>query len=186
MQAEEMVLQRPAPLRRRNQVVQTVGAVKRSGQRRGDVLAHAERHCASQDERLTPIRRDLLQVLSSAEAPLGAYDIAGRLSELQQRRATPVAAYRGLEFLARVGLVTRLESLNAFILCAHPDHPHDCVFLLCGTCGEVKEALDDRLSDLLEQRAKKAGFATKRRVIEILGTCESCQPDEAAAREAGR
>ncbi|MEM7026293.1 MAG: transcriptional repressor [Pseudomonadota bacterium] len=150
------------------------------------MLAHAERYCTSQDERLTPIRRDLLRVLSSAEAPLGAYDIAGRLSELRQRRTTPVAAYRGLEFLSRVGLVTRLESQNAFVLCAHPDRPHDCVFLLCGTCGEVKEILDDRLSDLLEQRAKEAGFATKRRVIEIHGMCKSCRTDEAGAREASR
>ncbi|MGI9505695.1 MAG: transcriptional repressor, partial [Geminicoccaceae bacterium] len=111
---------------------------------------------------------------------------AGRLSELRQRRTTPVAAYRGLNFFCRVGLVIRLESRNAFVLCAHPDHPHDCVFLLCGTCSEVKEVVDDRLSDLLERRAKEAGFVTKRRVIEIHGLCKSCRTDEAGTREKGR
>ena len=186
MQAEKMVLERPAPLRWREQVEQTVRACWRSGQPRVDVLAHAELHCTSQDERLTPLRRDLLRVLSSAEVPLGAYDIARRLSELRQRCTTPVAAYRGLEFLSRVGLVTRLESRNAFVLCAHPDHPHDCVFLLCGSCGEVEEIVDDRLSDLLERDAKDAGFATERRVIEIHGLCKSCQTDEVGVLETGR
>ena len=183
MQADNMVLKRPAPLCQREQAVR--GFNKRD-QPKEDVLAHAERHCASQDERMTPMRRDLLRVMSSAEVPLGAYDIARRLSKLRQRHTTPVAAYRGLEFLCRVGLVIRLESRNAFILCAHPDHPHDCVFLLCSACDEVREVLDDKLHDLLERRAKQAGFVTKRCVIEIHGMCKSCQTNEAGMREAGR
>ena len=186
MQADNMISKRPALLCRRGQVDQTVRACSKHGQPSGDVLGYAERHCALKDERLTPMRRDLLQVLSSVETPLGAYAIAGRLSELRGRRTTPVAAYRALEFLGRVGLVSRLESLNAFILCAHPDHPHDCVFLLCSSCGDVSEIIDDQLSDLLEQNEKQVGFKTQRRVIEIQGLCKSCQPDEVEALEAGR
>lgn len=183
MQADKVALKRPDPLSQREHVEPTVPGCNKHGRPKGDVLAYAERHCASQDERLTPMRRDLLQVLSNVEVPLGAYEIAGRMSELRGRHITPVAAYRALDFLGRVGLVTRLESLNAFVLCAHPDHPHDCVFLLCSACGDVREVVDERLSSLLDKSTRKAGFTTERRVIEIHGICKSCQPDEVAIQE---
>ncbi|MEL6965517.1 MAG: transcriptional repressor, partial [Pseudomonadota bacterium] len=104
-------------------------------------------------------------------------------SKLQQRDIAPIAAYRGLDFLSRVGLVIRLESKKAFVLCAHPGHANDCIFLMCRTCGEVKEILDDRLSEFIEQGAMDEGFTTERRVIEIHGVCKGCQPNRAGPSE---
>ncbi len=182
----EKKLNGPAPFRLRKQVERKVRAYEKHDQLSNDVLANAECHCASQNERLTPIRRDLLKVLSEAEAPLGAYDITERLGELRRRKIAPIAAYRGLDFLSRVGLVTRLESRKAFILCTHPDHSHASVFFLCSACGEVMEVPNEQLRILLDQSAKNASFMTERRVIEIHGTCKPCQMKKAAAIETER
>jgi Fur family zinc uptake transcriptional regulator len=45
-----------------------------------DALAHAEALCAERAERLTPIRRQVLQSLLSTLRPLGAYDLIDRLA----------------------------------------------------------------------------------------------------------
>ncbi|MGI9508928.1 MAG: Fur family transcriptional regulator [Geminicoccaceae bacterium] len=128
--------------------------------------------------RLTPLRRDLLEMLALAQKPLGTYDIAERHGTQLERRAAPTIACRGLDFLVDIGLVTRLESQNAYVLCAYPDCLHDCMFLVCTSCDWVEEIVDQDVATLLENDAKHAGFVTERRVIEIQGQCKTCQPVE--------
>jgi Fur family zinc uptake transcriptional regulator len=43
-----------------------------------DALAHAEALCAERAQRLTPIRRGVLEVLLASHKPLGAYEIIER------------------------------------------------------------------------------------------------------------
>ena len=43
-----------------------------------DALAHAEALCAQRSQRLTPIRRQVLEVLLESHKPLGAYEIMDR------------------------------------------------------------------------------------------------------------
>ena len=43
-----------------------------------DALAHAETLCAQRSQRLTPIRRQVLEVLLESHKPLGAYEIMDR------------------------------------------------------------------------------------------------------------
>ena len=40
-----------------------------------DALAHAEAVCVKRGERLTPMRRHVLEVLSGSHKPLGAYEL---------------------------------------------------------------------------------------------------------------
>ena len=40
-----------------------------------DALAHAEALCIKRGERLTPMRRHVLEVLAASHWPLGAYEI---------------------------------------------------------------------------------------------------------------
>lgn len=148
------------------------------------VLACAEERCHAQSERLTRLRRDLLTVLALAPRPLGAYAIVEQLGSLQGREIAPITAYRGLEFLTRLGLVSRLESQKAFVLCAHPHLRHDCIFLLCRSCGEVQEIVDQRLTQLLDADAAEAAFVPERRVVEIHGLCRTCRSDPVLERDA--
>src|ERR1700726_2443082 len=75
-------------------------------------IAHAEAHCAERAQRLTPIRRQVLEALLTSHTPLGAYDIIERLAE-ENARPAPITIYRALDFLRSNGLVHRIESRNA-------------------------------------------------------------------------
>ena len=83
-----------------------------------DAMAIAEALCVERGQRLTPIRRKVLDVLLGSHKPLGAYEIIDRLAPKGPRPA-PITAYRALDFLRENGLVHRIESRNAFIACVH-------------------------------------------------------------------
>src|SRR5580698_11518573 len=81
-------------------------------------IAHAETQCAARAERLTPIRRRVLEALLASHAPLGAYELIDRLA-VRDDKPAPITIYRALDFLREQGLVHRIESRNAFIACVN-------------------------------------------------------------------
>ena len=91
-------------------------------------LAHAEALCAERAQRLTPMRRHVLQALLASHRPLGAYEIIERLAD--PGRPAPITVYRALDFLRDNGLVHRIESRNAFVACVHntPTTTSSCSF----------------------------------------------------------
>ena len=90
----------------------------------------------------------------------------------------PLQVYRALDKLLEFGLVHRLESINAFVACAHPDencHAHGITaFTICETCGKVTEFHDHMIEDRLKGFAKDRNFKTGKTTIEIRGTCAGC------------
>jgi Fur family zinc uptake transcriptional regulator len=140
-----------------------------------DALAHAEAQCTQRSERLTPIRRQVLEALLSTHRPLGAYELIDRLAERGTRPA-PITVYRALDFLLAQGLVHRIESRNAFVACVHKHDGDDpIVFLLCERCGAVGEAASPATATALKAAARAAGFTPKTPVIEIAGVCAHCR-----------
>jgi len=141
-----------------------------------DALKHAEALCAARSQRLTPVRRMVLEVLLSSHRPLGAYEIIERAPSSGARPA-PITIYRALDFLREQGLVHRIESRNAFVACVN-DHADGelVVFLICEHCGEVGEAPSAGLADQLRSAARAAGFTPKAPVIEVTGICAHCDP----------
>jgi Fur family zinc uptake transcriptional regulator len=140
-----------------------------------DALAHAEALCAARGERLTPVRRRVLEALLASHAPLGAYDLIDRLARRGARPA-PITVYRALDFLREQGLVHRIESRNAFIACVHNHGEGDpVVFLICERCGAVGEAAAAAVSDTIRTASRAAGFTPKTPVIEISGICSHCR-----------
>ncbi len=140
-----------------------------------DALAHAEALCAQRAQRLTPIRRRVLEVLLEHHKPLGAYEIIDRAAANGTRPA-PITVYRVLDFLREHGLVHRIESRNAFVACVNNHASGDLVvFLICERCGEVGEAASAAVASELKGAARAAGFAPKTPVIEISGICSHCR-----------
>jgi Fur family zinc uptake transcriptional regulator len=140
-----------------------------------DAIAHAEAICAARNERLTPIRRNVLEALLSSHQPLGAYELIDRLAERGGRPA-PITIYRALDFLREQGLVHRIESRNAFIACVHNHDSGDpVVFLICEKCGAVGEATGSAVADSIRTASRAAGFTAKTPVIEISGICAHCK-----------
>ena len=140
-----------------------------------DALAHAEALCAKRAQRLTPIRRQVLEVLLGSHKPLGAYEIIERAGGKNARPA-PITVYRALNFLRGQGLVHRIESRNAFVACVNNHANGDLVvFLICERCGEVGEAASAAVASELKSAARAAGFTPKAPVIEISGICSHCR-----------
>ncbi|MBX6329054.1 MAG: transcriptional repressor [Pseudolabrys sp.] len=140
-----------------------------------DALAHAEALCARRGERLTAIRRAVLQVLLSTHQPLGAYELIDRLAEGNGRPA-PITIYRALDFLRAQGLVHRIESRNAFVACVHNHAEGDpVVFMICEKCGAVGEAAGAAVAETIRTASRAAGFTPRTPVIEISGMCAHCR-----------
>ena len=112
--------------------------------------------------------------LTRAQGPLSAYALLDQLRE--QGFRAPLQVYRALEKLQSAGLVHRLESLNAFVACAHPhDHDHGLMaFAICEGCGQVAEFSDEMIEARLGDWASRTGFHASKTTIEIRGHCSSC------------
>jgi Fur family transcriptional regulator, zinc uptake regulator len=137
-------------------------------------IAHAEAQCAARAQRLTPIRRQVLEALLASHKPLGAYEIIERLA--RDARPAPITVYRALDFLRDNGFVHRIESRNAFVACVHNHVGNDLVvFLICERCGTVGEAPGGAVADALKAASRSAGFSPKSPVIEIAGICSHCR-----------
>ena len=137
------------------------------------VLDQAEKLCHDRGVRLTRQRRKVLEILCAQGRPMGAYEVLEELSAVIPG-AKPPTVYRALDFLLAQGLAHKLESLNAFIGCTHPEHPHDSQFLICCDCGEVAELEDPQVERSLGKALEECGFQAEGQVVEVTGHCARC------------
>ena len=124
--------------------------------------------------RLTKNQSLVLDVLNKADQPSGAYTL---LDELRQHGfKAPLQVYRALEQLIGLGLVHRLESLNAFIACSHISCQTSgaTAFVICDRCETVQEICDDSVSGFLASIAKKTKMKSTKSNIELHGLCNGC------------
>ncbi|AUW57608.1 transcriptional repressor [Sphingobium sp. SCG-1] len=125
-------------------------------------------------EQWTPMRAAIFEALAGEEKPASAYDIADHVSKARGKRVAPNSVYRILDLFVSSNLAMRVESANAYIANAHPGCLHDCIFLVCRTCGEATHVDDDALTGNVRKRAANEGFTAERPIIEVLGTCAKC------------
>ncbi|MBT4486998.1 MAG: transcriptional repressor [Rhodospirillaceae bacterium] len=141
-------------------------------------LDAAEATCVRRGERLTPLRRRVLELVWAGHSPVGAYDLLALLQD-ERGRVAPPTVYRALEFLCRQGLVHRLDSLQAFIGCGHPgahgEGRHAAHFLICRDCGVAVEVRDGQLDGAISHLAGRTGFTIADETIELSGRCAACQ-----------
>lgn len=123
---------------------------------------------------LTANQQLVFTALAEADAPLSAYTILERLQGKGIK--APLQVYRALDKLIDFGLVHRLESLNAFVVCDHHgDHvQHPVAFAICDACGLVAEFVDPSVQEGLTRWTKGHAFRPKRVTVELRGLCESC------------
>jgi Fur family zinc uptake transcriptional regulator len=144
-------------------------------------LDTAEEHCERSGARLTAIRRRVLELVWSSHAPVGAYALLDALGA-EGHSAAPPTVYRALDFLLEQGLIHRVESLNAYLGCAHPDAPHTALLLLCAGCGRAAEFEDHGIDERLRKAAAARGFTVARQTIEVEGRCPDCRETAALAK----
>jgi Fur family zinc uptake transcriptional regulator len=141
----------------------------------GEGLAMAARTALTQSgEQWTEMRADVFAALAERERPTSAYDIAESVSALRGKRVAANSVYRILDLFVRTNLARRVESANAYVANSHPGCRHDCIFLICDSCGQAVHLDDDRLTGALVVAAREAGFADVRPVVELRGHCADC------------
>ena len=148
----------------------------------GDNLAQAARGAMEKSgEQWTPMRSAVFDALASFDRPASAYDIADKVSVDQGRRVAANSVYRILDLFVGANLARKVESANAYVANDHPECLHDCIFLICDSCGQTTHIDNDTLSGGVRAAAAATGFAPVRPVIEVRGKCGECEGGQAAA-----
>jgi len=127
------------------------------------------------DQRYTPGRRAIVELLLGAGRPVSIGDIADRLPELPRS-----SAYRHLVDLQGAGLVRRVTAHDEFArfelaedLTEHHHH------LLCLGCGRVIDVTPSRsferaVTRTVDELAGAAGFEPHGHRLDVIGLCATC------------
>lgn len=126
----------------------------------------AKRRPAAEQDRL------IAAALKAAGRPVSAYELIDFVRE--DVSLAPQTVYRSLERLIEQGAAHRLESLNAFVACAHKAHKGAAVFAICERCSTVTEFNEARAVEALATWAKREKFSVTQMTLELRGLCAAC------------
>lgn len=122
---------------------------------------------------LTANQAKVLGALRAAAKPCTAYELLDTLRP--DGIKAPPQVYRALQRLQDLGLIHRIESLNAFLACDHGPHDHAAGFAICARCGKTVEfALRDCASHLAAA-SDALGFEVDSIRVEMTGLCADCR-----------
>jgi len=139
-----------------------------------ELVDRAQLLCSSRSQRLTPIRRKIFSIIADSQGPIKAYRILDLLQE-DGFVASPPTVYRTLDFLLVQQLVHRVQSLNAFVACQHPERHHTCQLLICTTCGTSSELEAGNAMSSVATKAARVGFTINETILEFKGICALCK-----------
>lgn len=142
-------------------------------------LAMAEAYCRERGEKLTPIRRKVLELLLASGRATKAYSLLDEMRQIHPGSAPPTV-YRALDFLLAAGLVHRIESINAFAVCHDLTQCQHGILVVCQQCGNVTELHEPKLRQALVAQIEAAGYRLSGDGIELKGVCAQCQAAQAA------
>lgn len=125
-------------------------------------------------EQWTSMRESVFRVLAEQMRPVSAYDMAEAVGRRLGKRVAANSIYRILDLFVRANLANRIESANAYVVNHHPGCRHDCIYLICNTCGEADHLDDDGLTGALREAGKRSGYSEIRPLVELRGRCARC------------
>ena len=126
---------------------------------KGESLQEAARErLTSRGEQWTDMRASVFEALAGFDRPASAYDIAEAVSNKQGRRVAANSVYRILDLFVGANLARRVESANAYVANAHPDCLHDCIYLICDTCGQAVHSTTTRCPAESGRRRRRRAF----------------------------
>ncbi|HEY1608134.1 MAG TPA: Fur family transcriptional regulator [Paraburkholderia sp.] len=137
-------------------------------------LAMADAYCRERGEKLTPIRRKVLELLLASGRATKAYSLLDEMRQIHPGSAPPTV-YRALDFLLSAGLIHRIESINAFAVCHDLTQCQHGILVVCQQCGNVTELHEPKLRQALVTQIEGAGYRLAGDGIELKGLCAQCQ-----------
>jgi Fur family zinc uptake transcriptional regulator len=140
-----------------------------SSSRAEALVLTAEQLAQREGSAFTSIRRHVYEILLDADAPLGAYEIAGRLDGIGCAR--PTTAYRALDWLEHLGLIRKIRSVSKYVALKSAPRDAPLAFVICQECGTTEQiALGPESHELLSI-FETCGFQTLNPTIEVSGRC---------------
>ena len=137
-------------------------------------MREVEEECVARGLRLTPLRREVLDLVAEARKPVKAYDLLESLRG-GHASAAPPTVYRALDFLLENGFIHKLESINSFVFCQHPTEAHQVPFLICDVCEGATELCDEgAIANTIAREASAMGFRARAQTLEVHGVCKAC------------
>jgi Fe2+ or Zn2+ uptake regulation protein len=142
----------------------------------GDLHLLVEQRLRRIEQRYTPGRRAIIDLLTSAGHPVSIGEIASGLPDLPRS-----SAYRHLVDLQAAGIVRRVTASDEFTrfelaedLTEHHHH------LFCLNCGKVTDVtfspgLERSITAAIGRIADAEGFQPDGHRLDILGLCASCR-----------
>lgn len=129
--------------------------------------------------------RLVFEALAGAEGALSAYEVLGRLRS--KGVTAPPTVYRSLKRLTAEGRIHRLETLNAYVVCAQAEASEGCRhgaagFAICDTCGAVTEFPCEGLQTQINDWAEQAAFEFEGLTLELHGRCTRCTQQQEGAQ----
>jgi Fe2+ or Zn2+ uptake regulation protein len=128
------------------------------------------------DQRYTPVRRTIVDVMVKSSTPLTIGDLLDRLTDVPQS-----SLYRNLAVLEQAGVVERVKTSGdtgryelSERLAGHHHH------LICSKCGAMKDivvpsTMERRLDESLQAIAKSEGYAMQHHRLDVVGVCKKCR-----------
>ena len=141
-----------------------------------NIARNAAIACEANGAKLTPLRREILQLVWESQKPIGAYAVMDVYRQRSDRaQVAPPTVYRALDFLQEHGLVHKIHSQNTYVMCCAPNHSHGNVIFSCKSCGDAAEINSPAIAKSLSQSSNEIGFTPANQIVEISGLCKSCQ-----------
>jgi Fe2+ or Zn2+ uptake regulation protein len=140
-----------------------------------NLLTTVGERLARHQQRMTPAREQLVEVLAGSDRPLTIPEILDARRGLAQS-----SVYRNLVVLEDAQVVHRIVTHDEFAryelaedLTGHHHH------LVCANCGRVEDlpasaSLERSVEAAIEQAARKVGFRTAHHRLDLVGTCADC------------
>ena len=138
-----------------------------------EALKKAENICNKKGVKLTKLRKKVLTLILKNHGYVKAYDLLNDLKK-SDASAKPPTVYRSLDFLMEHGFIHKIQSLNAFVGCSHPDEHEDCYFLICKECKNIEECCSNKVKKVLTSTSGKNNFSPNQVTLEITGICQDC------------
>ncbi|MCU1388443.1 MAG: Fe2+/Zn2+ uptake regulation protein [Ilumatobacteraceae bacterium] len=127
-------------------------------------------------QRYTSMRRQLVEMLSSAEHPITIPDILRLDPELAQS-----SVYRNLAVLEQAGVITRVVTHDEWARFELAEdiggHHHHLICEECGTVLDVvvPDTVEATLDESLSSLAAMNGFELRHHRLDLVGVCTDCR-----------
>ena len=129
--------------------------------------------------KMTPQRKQILQIFVDRPEHLSAEDVYGILRE-QDSEIGLATVYRALDLLSELGILVKIDfgdGCARYELNTADPNIHHHHHLICVKCKKVIEFEDDLLDDLEATISQKSGFQILNHEVKFFGYCKDCQTD---------